>query len=331
MGSQFPYGFNRSSPRIRKPTGSMDNRNLRTQIVFGTLPKFQRANESRIFPSGVGTGAQPQITGVTQEYQKDGRDSLTSQTSHPAAQRLQGRTAIVTGAGTGIGQGISIAMAKQGANIVIVGRTPETLEDTREKVEAVGGSIVCLKGSVADPETGPRIVASAVEQFGGLDILVNNAHTFSPTLPLDETPIEDFRQHMESGFFGTLYFMQAAFPHMKDKGGSIINFGSVAGVVGWPLFTPYAATKEAIRGLTRSAARDWGKHKIRVNVIVPSSHSKITDEYLSDPKAMEAVVATIPLGYMGDPELDIGGVAVFLASDDARYVTGQTIHADGGM
>jgi len=252
-------------------------------------------------------------------------------TSDASGQRLAGRTAVITGAGTGIGQGIAVAMAKQGANIAIVGRTPATLEDTRQKVEAVGGRIICLEGNVADPETAPRVLAQAMAEYGRLDVVVNNAHTFSPTLPLDETPITDFRLHMESGFFGTVYFMQAAFSYMKDNGGSIINFGSIAGVVGWPLFTPYSATKEAIRGVTRSAARDWGKHKIRVNVIVPSSHSKITDEYLSDPAAMAAVVATIPLGYMGDPELDIGGVAVFLASDDSRYVTGQTLHADGGM
>ncbi len=245
--------------------------------------------------------------------------------------RLAGRTAIITGAGTGVGQGIAVAMAKQGANIVICGRTPETLVDTRGRVEAVGGRILCLEGSVADRDCAPRVVAAAMEEFGRLDVVVNNAHTFSPTLPMDETPEEDFRQHMESGFFGSVWFMQAAFPHMKDKGGSIINIASIAGIAGWPLFTPYAAAKEAIRGMSRSAARDWGKYKIRVNVIVPSSHSKITDAYFADPAAMEAVVATIPLGYMGDPELDIGGVAVFLASDEARYVTGQTLQADGGM
>lgn len=244
---------------------------------------------------------------------------------------LAGRTAIVTGAGTGIGQGIAVAMAKQGANLVITGRTPETLADTVGRVEAAGGRVLVVEGSVADPAAAPRTVEAAVTMFGGLDVLVNNAHTFSPPLPLDQTPESDMRQHMESGFFGTFYFMQAAFPHMRERGGSIINFGSIAGVQGWPLFSPYAATKEAIRGLSRSAARDWGQYKIRVNVIVPSSHSKISGEYFSAPGALEAFEKTIPLGYLGDPELDIGGVAVFLASDASRYVTGQTLHADGGM
>ena len=248
-----------------------------------------------------------------------------------SGRRLAGRSAIVTGAGTGIGQGIAIAMAKEGANIVIVGRTPETLSDTCARIDEVGGKVLKLQGSVAEPDTATRVVAETLDAFGGFDILVNNAHTFSPPLPLDQTPESDLRQHLESGFFGTFYFMQAAFPHMRDKGGSIINFGSIAGVQGWANFSPYAATKEAIRGLSRSASRDWGKYKIRVNVIVPSARSKISDEYFSDPKVLEAVLSTIPLGYLGDPELDVGGVAVFLASDEARYVTGQTIHADGGM
>jgi NAD(P)-dependent dehydrogenase (short-subunit alcohol dehydrogenase family) len=256
---------------------------------------------------------------------------MSATNASKTGQRLAGRNAIVTGAGTGIGQGIAVAMAKEGANVVIVGRTLETLKETSTKVESAGGRVLCLLGSVADPATAPRVVAKTIDTFGALDILVNNAHTFSPPLPLDQTPESDLRQHMESGFFGTFYFMQAAFPHMRDRGGSIINFGSMAGVQGWANFSPYAATKEAIRGLSRSASRDWGKHRIRVNVIVPSSHSKIADEYLSDPRMMEATLAMIPLGYLGDPEVDIGRVAVFLASEDARYVTGQTMHADGGM
>jgi NAD(P)-dependent dehydrogenase (short-subunit alcohol dehydrogenase family) len=245
--------------------------------------------------------------------------------------RLAGRSAIVTGAGTGIGRGIAIAMAKDGANVAIVGRTLATLKETSAAVEEAGGRAICVQGSVADRDTAPRAVAKAVEAFGQLDVVVNNAHTFTSNLPLDETPETDLRLHMESGFFGTFYFMQAAFPQMRERGGSIINFGSIAGVLGWANLSPYAAAKEAIRGLSRSASREWGKYKIRVNVIVPASHSPKADEYLSIPEVMNATLAMIPLGYIGDPEVDIGRVAVFLASDDARYVTGQTIHTDGGM
>jgi NAD(P)-dependent dehydrogenase (short-subunit alcohol dehydrogenase family) len=246
--------------------------------------------------------------------------------------RLSGRVAIITGAGTGIGQGCAIAFAKQGADIVIVGRTLDTLQETVEAVKAVGGRIHCVQGSVSDRDTATRAVGEAISTFGRLDIVMNNAHSFTPTLSLEATPEEDFRTHMESGYFGTVYFMQAAFPQLKDKGGSIINVGSIAGTEGHQFFAPYAGAKEAIRALSRVASRDWGQHKIRVNVIVPSSVSKISTEYFAaNPEFEKATMAKIPLGYLGDPERDIGGVALFLASDDSRYVTGRTIQVDGGM
>lgn len=245
--------------------------------------------------------------------------------------KLHGRTAIVTGAGTGIGQGTAVAFAKEGANQVLVGRTLETLQETGKLIEQAGGKVHYVQGSVTDSATAEKAVSEAVSVFGGLDIVVNNAHTFSANLTLIETPEADMRTHMESGFFGTYYFMQAAFPHMKEKGGSIINFGSVAGLMGWPNFAPYAASKEAIRAMSRVASREWGPHKIRVNVIVPASHSKKADEYMSDLEVAKATLASIPMGYLGDPELDIGRVAVFLASDDSRYITGRTIQVDGGM
>jgi len=245
--------------------------------------------------------------------------------------KLSGRVAIVTGAGTGIGQGIAIALAKEGVRQIIVGRTQETLNKTVDLITPIGTAVHCVQGSVTERDTANRAVSEAVSRFGRLDTLINNAHTFAPLFSVEETPEADFRTHMESGFYGTLYFMQAAFPHMRERGGSIVNFGSIAGLQGWAKFAPYAASKEAIRGLSRTASRDWGKYKIRVNVVIPSAHSAITDQYLSDPATQKAVIDSIPLGYLGDPELDIGRVAVFLASDDSRYVTGQTLHVDGGM
>jgi NAD(P)-dependent dehydrogenase (short-subunit alcohol dehydrogenase family) len=175
---------------------------------------------------------------------------MSSEPNH-GAQRLAGRVAIITGAGTGIGQGMAIALAKEGASIVIVGRSADTLADTVGLVEAAGGTIRVVQGSVSDAETATRAVAEAVSSFGRLDVLINNAHSFTPTLPLDETPLEDLRTHLESGLLGTFHFMKAAFPAMKERGGSIINFGSNAGIDGHALFAPYAATKEAIRGMVQ--------------------------------------------------------------------------------
>jgi NAD(P)-dependent dehydrogenase (short-subunit alcohol dehydrogenase family) len=244
---------------------------------------------------------------------------------------LSGRVAIVTGAGTGIGQGIALAMAKAGADILVVGRTRETLNTTSSLIEAAGSRTRIVQGSIAERETAIRAVDEAVATFGRLDILVNNAHTFTDYFGLEDTPEENFRTHLESGFFGSLHFMQAAFPQLREKRGSVINIGSVAGVEGWATLAPYNVAKEAIRALSRTASRDWGKYGIRVNIILPAAHSKIADEILSDPQVMQAMLARIPLGYIGEAELDIGGVAVFLASDAARYVTGQTLRADGGM
>ncbi len=255
----------------------------------------------------------------------------TTLAKNAAQGKLPDRVAIVSGAGSGIGQGIAIALAKEGARLIIVGRTAETLNATVDLIKPIGAHVHCVPGSVADRETANRAVSEALSRFGRLDVLVNNAHTFAPLFSVEETPEADFRTHMESGFYGTLYFMQAAFPYMRERGGSIINFGSMAGRQGWAKLAPYAASKEAIRALSRTASRDWGKYKIRVNIVIPSAHSPISDKYMSDPATHKAVIDSIPLGYLGDPELDIGRVAVFLAGEDSRYITGQTLHVDGGM
>ncbi len=245
--------------------------------------------------------------------------------------RLAGRVAIVTGAGQGVGEGIAMAFAKAGARLVLVGRTPEKLEAVAAAIGEVGGSAHTVQGSVAERSTADRAVAETISTFGRLDVLVNNAHTFTPKAPLGEITEEYVRINLESGFFGTFHFMQAAFPHMREAGGSIINFGSYAGLLGQATYAPYAATKEAIRGLSRSAARDWGKYKIRVNVLNPATNSPASLRHFAEhPENLPRILETMAYPYRDTPENDVGPIAVFLAGDDSHYLTGQTINADGG-
>ena len=175
-------------------------------------------------------------------------------------------------------------------------------------------------------------VAATVKHFGRLDVLVNNAQSSVPGTPLEAIDDATIAMTLESGLLGTLYHMQAAFSRMKEHGGSIINFGSRTGTAGEAGFGIYAATKEGIRGLSRVAAREWGPHGIRVNVICPAAMSEASEKYLAEhPEKMEYYVSMIPLRRLGDPEKDIGPIVAFLASDESRYVTGQTINAEGGM
>lgn len=245
--------------------------------------------------------------------------------------RLDGRVAVVTGAGQGIGEAIARAYAREGAKVIVTGRTLEKLEDVAQGIAEAGGEAVplaCLAGERTHAE---RTVAEAISRWGRLDVLVNNAHTFTDYMALEDPRLEDnIRIDMQSGFLGSLQLMQAAFPHMRDAGGgSIINFGSSYGLRCEPGFLAYAASKEAIRTLTKTAAKEWGRHKIRVNTILPSALSPKALWYLEESKSYDAELSKVALGYFGAPE-DIAPLALFLASDESAYVTGQTIGADGG-
>jgi len=245
---------------------------------------------------------------------------------------LADKVAIVTGGGQGVGLGIARRFARAGASLVITGRTEATLATATAELEALGARVATCIGDTRLRADAKRSVQTALDRFGKLDVLVNNAQSSRPGTPLEEIDDETIRLTVESGLYGTIQHMQAAFPHMKERGGSIINFGSREGVFGGVGFGIYAATKEAIRGLSRSAAREWGKYGIRVNVICPAALSPIAIKYLAEnPEQAEMYRKEISLGRFGDPEDDIGPVALFLAGDDSRYVTGQTINADGGQ
>lgn len=245
--------------------------------------------------------------------------------------RLAGKTAIVTGGGQGIGEAAARRFAREGANVLITGRTAEKLEKVVDAIRAEGGeasSMVATVGVRADAEA---TIAKAVALHGTIDILVNNAQTLRSGVSFDEHDDALFDLTLQSGLYGTLQHMQAALPYLKKKGGSVINFGSREGLYGGLGFAAYASTKEAIRGLTRTSARELGKFGIRVNVICPAAMSPAAAAYLdTHPEEREMYLREIAAGYFGNCDEDIAPVILFLASDDSKYVSGQTINVDGG-
>ena len=247
------------------------------------------------------------------------------------AGRLDGKVAIVTGAGQGIGRGITLAFAKEGAELVLVGRTQAKLDATAaEIVEHGGGKAVCVAGDLGKRAEVERVVNAAVASFDTVDILVNNAQDSVQRI-IEETTDDDVERSYRSGPLATLYGMQACFPYLKRRGGSIVNFGSSTALRGDETFASYAMAKEAIRGLTRVAAREWGRYGIRVNSVCPASMSPSAEVWAEEnPERFKAVLKNIPLGRMGDAETDIGRAIAALVSDDLHYLTGATLVLEGG-
>jgi NAD(P)-dependent dehydrogenase (short-subunit alcohol dehydrogenase family) len=247
--------------------------------------------------------------------------------------KLAGKVAVITGGGQGVGLGIAFALAEAGAAIVITGRHEDKLRGAADQIRARGASaVLTVVGDSRRRESAQQTVRATIEKFGHLDVLVNNAQSSTPGLQFENIDDAAISMTLESGFLGTLYCMQASFPHMKERGGSIINLGSREGIFGGVGMSVYAANKEAIRGLSRSVAREWGKYNIRVNVICPAALSPAAVTYLdSHPEEAKMYLSQIALGRFGDPYEDIGPIALFLASPESAYLTGQTLNADGGQ
>jgi len=254
--------------------------------------------------------------------------------------RLEGKVAIVTGAGQGIGKGIALAFAKEGARVVIAEINPETSAATAEEIRGLGHQALSVVCDVSIEEQVKAMVDKAAAEFGPIDILVNNAQSWTGGSAYHlGSPIESFPEDwwdlaFATGVKATLYCCKAVFPHMKDRGGKIINFASYMGLVGWEGSVDYNANKEAIRGFSRTAAREWGKYGINVNVISPAALTPAMIAFgMASPEKVEEMskaLEQLPLRRVGDPEKDIGPVVVFLASGDSDFVTGQTLHLDGG-
>ena len=244
---------------------------------------------------------------------------------------LQSKVALVTGAGQGVGQGIAFALAGEGAKVAVVGRTRDKLLATCDEILRRGGKAEPFVCDLADAGQITRCVEAVVERLGGVQILVNNAHTVPLGRLLDVTDGE-FQTGFESGPLATLRMMRACYPHLKGDG-VIVNCASSA-AVRWDAsgYGVYAATKEAIRSLTRAAACEWGADGIRANAIAPHALSPGLRGWVeAHPQEAAEFFKTIPLGRVGDCERDIGRAVVMLASADAAYLTGATLPLDGGQ
>ena len=259
---------------------------------------------------------------------------------------LKGKTAIITGGGRAvlkdgscgsIGYGIATAYAKEGANLVITGRNMQKLLDAKEELERLYGvQVLAVQADVAAGQDNDAVVQNvidkAIETFGDIHVLINNAQASASGVPLAEKTTKQFDLALYSGLYSTFHYMKACYPHLKKTKGTVINFASGAGLFGNFGQSSYAAAKEGIRGMSRVAATEWGADGINVNVVCPLAWTaqleKWADQY---PEAFEANVKMPPMGHYGDVEKEIGRACVALASPDLKYLTGETITLEGGL
>ncbi|MEI5671752.1 MULTISPECIES: SDR family NAD(P)-dependent oxidoreductase [unclassified Nocardioides] len=245
---------------------------------------------------------------------------------------LEGRVAIVTGAARGVGAGIARAFAKEGAHVAVVDLDAEGAERVVTELSSYGAAApyVC---DIRDSTQVDACVAAVVERFGSVDVLVNNAID-ATSGRFEDTTDDELDRVLDTGPKATLYFMRACFPHLRDSagGGRVINLRSGSEPQGMAGFGAYVASKAAVGGLTRVAAREWGRHGITVNNLAPFVLSDGARSYFDErPEELEKIVLkSLSVPRLGDAESDVGRAAVYLAGPDSSYVTGVTLSVDGG-
>ena len=243
---------------------------------------------------------------------------------------LDGKTALVTGASRGIGRAIALCLAAEGARVAInYAGNVKAAEEVKAIIEAAGGTAILCQADIADSAAVEAMIADVVKEFGAIDILVNNAGITRDTL-LMRMKDEDFAKVLDTNLKGVFYCTKAVSKlMMKKRSGRIVNMASVVGLVGNAGQTNYAAAKAGVIGFSKSAAKELASRGITVNVVAPGFIG--TDMTAGLPESVkEKMLTDIPLGRMGEPE-DVASAVLFLASDQASYITGQVVNVDGGM
>ncbi len=244
---------------------------------------------------------------------------------------LEGKVAIITGAAKGVGAGIAAALGAEGARVAVVDVRERQSREVAEAIVASGGEAASFVCDITDTAQVEACVADVVRRWGTVDVLVNNAMTSSFSVPFEEITDGQVDEAYRAGPRATIAFMRTCFPHLRE-GGRVINLRSGAEVQGLDGFGAYIAAKAAIGGLTREAAKEWGRHGITVNAIAPYVLSDSAAVYMSsNPEEEARLKAQLAIPRFGDAQGDIGRVAVFLAGPDSAYVTGCTINANGGV
>jgi NAD(P)-dependent dehydrogenase (short-subunit alcohol dehydrogenase family) len=244
--------------------------------------------------------------------------------------RLQQKTAVITGGGTGIGKGIALLFAKEGAQVVVSGRRKEPLEETVLEIETAGGKALAISTDVSQMTQVQQLVEQTVQTFGAVDILVNNAGVYIAHDTLEMTD-EEWNMVMSVDLKGVWHAAQAVIPQMLKQGkGKIINISSIAGLIGFEQSAAYCAAKGAVVNLTREMALDYAPKKIYVNGIAPGLiDTDMTKFVLTDAATKKTFLDKTPVGRIGLPQ-DIAYAAVYLASDESDFMVGQTMVVDGG-
>ena len=248
--------------------------------------------------------------------------------------RLKSKVAIVTGSGSGLGRGIALMFGREGASVVVNGRRPGPIDATAKAITDAGGRALAVPADVTVTADVQRLIRTTVDTFGQLDILVNNAGVMISRTNIVDCPEEDWRQTIDANLTSVFLSSKYALPELIKSRGNIINLSSILGLMGHPKRAAYGASKGALVILTRGMALDYAPHGVRVNAICPAFvETEINREFLAELRRRgeyETAIKRHPLGFLGEPD-DVAYAAVYLASDEARWVTGVALPVDGGM